>query len=361
MFKIINARSRIMIQRRLIFSVLYVLIALSVAQAQSQSFREIHDLRGNWKFELGDDPKWASPSFDDSRWDDIYVPSPWEDEGYPGYDGYAWYRKHFALERRYQDSHLTLRLGNIDDVGEVYLNGHMIGFVGKFPPDFTTGYSISFECPVPQEFLSFGTENVLAVRVYDYRQAGGITRGTVGLFEPRDYLEPELDLSGVWKFSTGDNMDWRKPSFDDSRWRDIKAPLYWEAQGYRDYDGFAWYRRSFKVPADLAGKRLVLLVGRIDDADEVYLNGELIGRTGNMKRPMGRANQSTEWQQLRAYVLPPSLLSSDRDNIIAVRVLDVWQHGGIYDGPIGLVQRNRYMAWKDRPHSVWDFMRNIFR
>ncbi len=333
---------------------------LSPGVAQIQDLREVHSLKGTWKFELGDNPTWSDPSLDDSKWDGIYVPSPWEEEGYPGYDGYAWYRKHFTLEPRYRDEPLYLRLGHIDDVGEIFLNGHMIGFVGKFPPDFYTGVGVAFECPVPQDYLLYGSENVLAVRIYDYHQAGGIVRGDVGLFVQKNYLEPDVDLSGMWKFQTGDENEWSGPAFDDSKWQRIKVPLYWEAQGYRQYDGMAWYRMKFKVPSTLTGKRLMILLGRIDDADEVFLNGQLIGRTGNMKRAMGRVNQSSEWQQLRAYALPPSLLRDDQENTIAVRVLDVWQHGGIYDGPIGLIQKDHYLTWKDRPRNVWDFFKSVF-
>ncbi|MCX6144208.1 MAG: beta galactosidase jelly roll domain-containing protein, partial [Ignavibacteriales bacterium] len=352
---------RIMIRHRIARTIFQLLVGLSIGAAQSQDLREVHSLRGMWRFELGDNARWSDPSYNDVKWDDIYVPSPWEEEGYPGYDGYAWYRKHFTMESRYRDEPLYLCLGNIDDVGEIYLNGHMIGFVGKFPPDFYTGVGISFQCPVPNDFLMYGSDNVIAVRVYDYHQAGGIVRGNVGIYEPKDYLEPDFDLSGKWKFNTGDDEAWSGTSFDDSKWEEIKVPLFWEAQGHRNYDGFAWYRMKFKVPARLVGKRIMLLLGRIDDADEVYLNGELIGRTGNMRRPLGRANLTAEWQQLRAYVLPPSLLVTDQENTIAVRVLDVWQHGGIYDGPIGLIQKDRYLTWKDHPRSFWEFLRNTFR
>ncbi len=33
--------------------------------------------------------------FDDSKWDKITVPSSWENQGFRGYNGYAWYRVSF--------------------------------------------------------------------------------------------------------------------------------------------------------------------------------------------------------------------------------------------------------------------------
>ena len=334
-----------------------LLSALSI----SQNLKQVLDLRGNWKFELGDSSEWSQPGFDDSKWDVIHVPSPWENEGYPGYDGYAWYRKHFRVDGRFRDDPMYLRLGNIDDAGEAYLNGHMIGFVGAFPPGFHTGYGIDFRCLVPQDFLLDGADNVVAVRVYDHYKEGGITHGSVGFYHATDYLEPDFDLSGTWRFKTGDNKAWAESSFDDSRWQELRVPLMWDAQGYKDYDGFAWYRVKFKVPAEFAGKRLVLLLGKIDDNDETYLNGELIGRTGSMRRKLGGDNLNNDYQQLRAYSIPPSVLIRGQENTIAVRVLDVWMHGGIYDGPIGLIERNHYQAQRDRPRSIWDFLKQFLR
>ena len=119
-----------------------ILISLQIALlpniSRAQDLRQVLDLRGRWKFELGDDSAWANRDFDDSRWDVIQAPSPWADQGYPGYDGYAWYRKHFRGDDLFGDRPLYLRLGHIDDAGEVFLNGHMIGFVGSFPPNFAS-------------------------------------------------------------------------------------------------------------------------------------------------------------------------------------------------------------------------------
>ena len=39
------------------------------------------DLEGNWKFSIGDDSAWASPDYNDQDWEEIKVPSSWENEG----------------------------------------------------------------------------------------------------------------------------------------------------------------------------------------------------------------------------------------------------------------------------------------
>jgi hypothetical protein len=361
MLSLINHRREVMSKEQILGIIIALLAAISTGRSQAPDLRPLLDLSGNWRFELGDNAQWSNPSYDDSKWDRIYVPSPWEEEGYPGYDGYAWYRKHFKVDNDFRDMMLYLRLGYIDDASEVFFNGHMIGYQGVFPPNYMTGYAVALECLIPMDYIRFGSDNVIAVRVYDSQQAGGITHGDVGIFERRNFLRPDFDLSGKWKFKTGDDKSWAESSFDDSRWQELKVPLYWDAQGYKDYDGFGWYRVKFRIPADLVDRRLVLLLGRIDDMDEVYLNGELIGRTGRLRRGLTSRDIGSEYRQQRAYSIPTSLLRPNEENTLAVRVLDLWLHGGIYDGPVGLVRRDHYLDWKEHPKSTWEFFRNIFK
>ncbi|HEY6951681.1 MAG TPA: beta galactosidase jelly roll domain-containing protein [Bacteroidota bacterium] len=323
--------------------------------ARAQEWKTLLNLRGEWKIELGDNMKWAEPKFDDSRWDNIRVPSAWEDEGYPGYDGYAWYRKHFNPGKEVKDAvAVYVQVGYVDDVCEVYINGHMVGFEGQFPPKFITAYNVSRPYWVPKQYLNYEGDNVVAVRVYDQRLAGGITRGNVGLFEPREYLTPDLDLAGTWKFTTGDKESWKDPDASDGSWNNVVVPAYWETQGFKDYDGFGWYRLKFKVPENLAGERLILLAGRIDDFDETYLNGELIGHTGRMRKNIDPEDRGNEYTELRAYLIPSGLLVPGRTNVLAVRVLDLFMHGGMYDGPIGLITRDKYREWKRDTQDRWN-------
>jgi hypothetical protein len=332
-----------------------VLLLLPLSgNVRSQGLRTLLNLRGQWKIELGDNMKWADPKFDDSKWDKIRVPSSWEDEGYPGYDGYAWYRKHFTVDKELKNDVIYLQIGYVDDVSEVYLNGHMVGFEGQFPPQFITAYNVARPYLVPQQYLNYSGDNVIAVRVYDQRLAGGITHGSVGLFEPRDYLTPAYDLAGTWKFTTGDNASWKDADANDRTWTKVIVPAYWETQGFRDYDGFGWYRTTFKVPEKLVGERLILLLGKIDDFDETYLNGQLVGRTGRMRKNMDPDDRGNEYAQLRAYLIPSDLLIPGRDNTLAVRVKDVYMQGGIYDGPIGLITREKYREWKRNNEDRWN-------
>src|SRR5688572_4399272 len=62
--------------------------------------------------------------------------------------------------------------------------------------------------------------------------------------------EELVDLTGNWRFTVGDDLRWAKTDFDDKRWSRIDVPSYWENEGYEDYNGFAWYRRTFTFDED---------------------------------------------------------------------------------------------------------------
>ncbi|HXX62471.1 MAG TPA: beta galactosidase jelly roll domain-containing protein [Bacteroidota bacterium] len=332
----------------------------SIAQEQQL----LRDLRGKWKFQIGDQAAWSDPSCNDADWDSIYAPSAWEDQGYPGYDGYAWYRKHFVASPDWQGRDLYLHLGTIDDVDEVYVNGHFIAFGGIFPPHYQTAYSWTREYPLPNWALNFGGANVIAIRVYDHELSGGITSGKLGVYGVVEPLRADQTLSGTWKIMTGDNSRWSEVGFDDSPWREIAVPIFWETQGMKDYDGFAWYRFHFRPSSTLSGKQLIMLVGKVDDIDETYLNGQRIGHTGTMRARGEDINPSDEYRQLRAYTIPPELLKFNGDNVIAVRVFDKMLHGGIWDGPIGLITRENYRDWTDHHRTrltPWEVLKELFR
>jgi sialate O-acetylesterase len=158
-------------------------------------------------------------------------------------------------------------------------------------------------------------------------------------------------LRGTWKLQKGDDSRRASPSYDDDKWSRVLVPSYWETQGLKGYDGFAWYRREFNLAPALRGKRLILLLGRIDDADEVWLNGRRIGKSGHMPYESESYFNDEYYRKLRAYFIPPDLPVSEGRNVIAVRVYDGFMHGGIYEGPIGIIRQDRFRYW-EKTHSL---------
>jgi len=345
----------------LITTFLTLLFFCATETTFAEEWKLLFGLRGQWKFEIGDDLRRAKKEFNDSRWESIYAPSAWEDQGYPGYDGYAWYRKHFRSSGDWQGKTLAFRLGNIDDVDQVYLNGHLIGATGKFPPDYQTAYNVDRVYYFSPAFLSPDGDNVISVRVYDGELSGGILRGNLGVYEDLNALQVDVQFPPEWKFRTGDDPDWKDPQYDDNDWNSIIVPAYWETQGYADYDGFAWYRVRFHVPADLTDQKMILLLGKIDDFDETFINGQRVGHTGNMENRKQEIPGSDAYQQDRAYLIPPGVLKANEENVLAVRVYDGFQDGGIYAAPIGLITRSEYLKWQKHQNHQNDFLDWLFK
>ena len=348
--------------RILVITICFVLIYLiygcdiNFNSPTSDEWDKIINLEGDWRFSIGDDSVWSSTKFNDEFWDEIFVPSSWENEGFHGYNGYAWYRKRFSISQRYRNSTIYLRLGNIDDVDEVFINGKLIGFSGSFPPYYETAYNVPRSYPVPKSFLNFEGDNVISVRVYDSELEGGITHGDIGLFTHFYSLQMEVNLEGEWKFSTGDNLSWAKDDLDDKNWSNIIVPGFWESQGFREYDGYAWYRKKVFIPSSLKDKKLVLVLGRIDDADQTFLNGKQIGNIGDFNLLPENFNQNAQYRELRGYYIPKNIIRFDQENVIAIRVYDGFKDGGIYEGPIGIATQDNYRKyWKQQKEG-----KNIF-
>jgi cephalosporin-C deacetylase len=143
-------------------------------------------------------------------------------------------------------------------------------------------------------------------------------------------------LPGSWKFKTGDNPEWASPAFNDSGWGTITPGIVWEQQGFPAYDGYAWYRATFTIPSKFKKDAetyggLSLQLGKIDDVDFTYFNGDLIGKTGQLPPDF-----ITKWDESRVYSIPASKVNWDKPNTLAVRVYDGTGNGGIYSDPIQL-------------------------
>ncbi len=291
-------------------------------------------LDGKWKFKVGDNPSWSSPDFDDSSWDEIKAPGNWESQGYRKYDGIAWYRKKVTPSKNFEGRTSVLELGFIDDVDEVFINGVKIGQTGKFPPGYKTGYKTYRKYHIPSQLIKFGEENSIAVRVYDATLFGGIVNGKLKILFKEGSLPLDIDLAGEWFFNTGKNVDINKRT-------PIYVPGLWENQGFYNYDGYAVYSNTFKIPEGLKSKRLVFMVGRIDDVDRVYINGKLVGATGKYDQRVGEDYHL----EFRNYFIPEGIVKQGQINTIEIKVWDERWDGGIVEGPIGIVAQDKFREY----------------
>lgn len=104
---------------------------------------------------------------------------------------------------------------------------------------------------------------------------------------------------------------WSDPAYQPKGWKPINVPGYWEDQGIRDLNGVVWYRKEIHVPASMTGKEAGVWLGRIVDADELYINGQKIGGFGYM-------------YPQRRYKVAKDVLKAGK-NVFVVRVTN---HGG---------------------------------
>jgi len=322
----------------------------------NDNWKRIVKLNGDWRFSVGDNPDWAAPGFADSSWAKIHAPAEWQSEGYEDYNGYAWYRKTFVFPSGHEKETVFLSLGRIDDAGQVYLNGKLIGASGEFPPHYVSAYDKSVVLEVPGENLRADQDNVLAVRVYDGGGVGGLVEGRLCFFTT-NIPQPDVVLSGKWKFSPGDKAEWKQEQCDESGFTEISVPSYWQNAGFPDLHGYAWYRKTFTVSTPPTDKTLVLMLGKIDDFDAVYVNGTLVGSTGAIDHP-SEDDGAPHYAQNRNYFFPAALLKDT--NTIAVRVYDRGGVGGIYASPLGIMSQSSYIKYwderKKQSHGFW----NIF-
>jgi sialate O-acetylesterase len=163
-----------------------------------------------------------------------------------------------------------------------------------------------------------------------------------------------------WRSVSGDAAG-SEPWNASSRlaWKPVPAVGNWETWGgdMASFDGMVWFRKKFTLTAAEAARAATLELGPIDDQDETWVNGHLVGGQG-------------AWDMPRRYSTPAGTLHAG-ENEIVVAVYDTGGGGGM----TGPAERMR-LAFSDNdakalgsgweysvvnpnpgmpPHAVWSF------
>jgi sigma-B regulation protein RsbU (phosphoserine phosphatase) len=85
-----------------------------------------------WRFHSGDNPQWASSTFDDSSWKLHLFEKSWAEQGSPGFSGYAWLRQRIKVPA--VATPIALLVYPVGDSDEVYLDGVLNGTIGRMRP-----------------------------------------------------------------------------------------------------------------------------------------------------------------------------------------------------------------------------------
>jgi len=146
----------------------------------------------------------------------------------------------------------------------------------------------------------------------------------------RDNPSPEtIDISKNWRFSPdekniGTSEKWSAESFNDSQWAILDAGKKWEDQGYKDLDGYGWYRKTIDIPADWKGKDVWVKFAAVNDAYDLFLNGEHMSY-------FGAANIT--FADKPSFTKVTDKIKYGSKNLITVRVKDWGNSGGLWRLP----------------------------
>ncbi len=133
---------------------------------------------------------------------------------------------------------------------------------------------------------------------------------------------------------------WVNEKTDASKWMQLNVPGIWESQGYDGFDGIAWYRTTFDLTEAEASDKITLALGKIDDSDITWVNGQKVGET------------IQSWNTQRLYKVSPEILKAGK-NTIAIRVEDTGGGGGIHGEAADIYVKTN--AQKIALVDEWDF------
>jgi beta-galactosidase len=151
-------------------------------------------------------------------------------------------------------------------------------------------------------------------------------------------------FDGGWRFLKGDAKGAEQPAFRDAGWRALSLPHDWSIEGPYDQAnpsgrgggylpaGAGWYRKTFTLPADEAGRRVRIEFDGVMANSEVWINGHALG-----KRPSGYVGL--------AYDLTPWLkFGKGAVNVIAVRADNTVQPASRYYTGAGIYRHVRLVS-----------------
>ncbi|HWM87388.1 MAG TPA: glycoside hydrolase family 2 TIM barrel-domain containing protein [Kofleriaceae bacterium] len=144
-----------------------------------------------------------------------------------------------------------------------------------------------------------------------------------------------IDLGRGWRFLRAPAPDAIRGDLDDSGWQAVDLPHTWNAvdgqDGGNDYHrGVGWYRKRFRLPAALAGRRLFLEFDGAGIVATAYLNGRRVGsHSGSYAR--------FHFDVTRQAIAGDNLLAVEVDNAEAPHVApltgaDFTYFGGLHRG-----------------------------
>jgi len=114
--------------------------------------------------------------------------------------------------------------------------------------------------------------------------------------------------------------NWKDPAFDAATWPTMPVPAYWADHGLGEVNGVVWFRKEIEIPATLINNQAWIQMGRMVDADSVFINGQFVGTT------------SYQYPQ-RKYAIPPGVLKPGKNHIVVRLISNSGKGGFVPDKP----------------------------
>ena len=117
-------------------------------------------------------------------------------------------------------------------------------------------------------------------------------------FSPPASPRSRINFNLNWRFIREDVPGAEAPDFDDSHWTTVSTPhSFNDVDSFRKiishsggdlgtYKGLSWYRKHFKLPARLLGRKIFLEFEGMRQAGDIFLNGKRSASTRTASPPM---------------------------------------------------------------------------
>lgn len=195
--------SYINLPKRLLPFFLLLVVTVFPVPAHSQTMEQAIILDGLHKFAPDDNPAYSSPTYQDTNWQQIKIPGSWQSQGVRPEQGIGWYRIHCIIPEAFKNIDPAILLGRIGDADEVFFNGLRIGGEGIISEQFVEASKMQRLYRIPRKYISFDSDNLIAVRVLNTYLNGGIFDKGIKI---GDYRDLQLDTSKryeetlIWEF-----------------------------------------------------------------------------------------------------------------------------------------------------------------
>jgi sialate O-acetylesterase len=135
------------------------------------------------------------------------------------------------------------------------------------------------------------------------------------------------------------------PDYDDSAWDTLHTATMDKLFQRDNFNGMAWFRQEFTFNGNI-NDSLQINLGKVEDLNTTFINGIIVGR----KEHWGGNNKE------QIFSIPDGVLKKGK-NTLAVRVIDVWEKGGLLSQPTMQTKRGDKIQtlsnnWKYLPTAI---------